>query len=140
MSPGPSKSPGRKAEGVLRCGSGGGSPHRELPPLLEGGQPVPHVSLLPPPRPQPPPLPLCPLRCCSRDCTSFSPNISAKMVVLLSTQLFNAPCAYNIHKLTLTTLKQQKRECIFLMTQQHHTIKKKKRKISGIILTLKNKD
>lgn len=96
LSPGPSRSPGRKAEGVLRCGSGGGSPHKELPPLLVGGQPVFQVSL-PPPRPQPPPLPLCALRCCSRDCTSESPNISAKIVVLLNTQLFKAPCACNTH-------------------------------------------
>lgn len=105
LSPGPSRSPGRKAEGVLRCGSGGGSPHKELPPLLVGGQPVFQVSL-PPPRPQPPPLPLCALRCCSRDCTSESPNISAKIVVLLNTQLFNAPCACNTHTFSYISTNQ----------------------------------
>lgn len=97
LSPGPSKSPGRKLlseEGVLRWGSGGVSVHRELPPVLDGGQPVFQVSL-PPPRPQPPPLPPPWLRCCSMICTSFSPSISAKMVVLLNTQLFKAPCAWN---------------------------------------------
>lgn len=36
---------------------------------------------------------LCWLSCCSNVCTSFSAGDSANMVVLPSTQLFNAPCA-----------------------------------------------
>lgn len=115
----PSRSPGRyefSELGVARCwsllsiplllhndvglGLLGGAPHNWLllPDQVSGGGPLLFVGRIPQAVPPlafaccwPPLLPW--LNCCSIECTSPSAGDSAKIVVLPSTQLFNAPCA-----------------------------------------------
>lgn len=129
----PSRSPGRNEfieEGVARCGSGvsklgWGAPHNADGHSWLVLVVVLHVSdvacrepalaelciglfwlLAPPPFLDQLLLPdvLCWLSCCSKVCTSFSAGDSANMVVLPSTQLFSAPCAYVI-QITNTRLR-----------------------------------
>ena len=134
----PRRSPGRKElreEGVARCWSPlvsrGAAPHSELadelgfhnwlPPaaqVSDGAAPLEApagpTEGLEPPRIQPPVEPLggccwAPWPKCWRIiCTSLSPGDSAKMVVLPSTQLFSAPCAWKMFQSIVNILQQHK--------------------------------
>lgn len=105
-SPLPRRSPGRnelRLDGVARDWSAVSrvaEPHR-LAVVVLLGQPVLQVSpgvlgLLVELRQGPDEAPpCCDATCCSSACASQSVGFSAKMVVLPSTQLFKAVCAWN---------------------------------------------